>query len=1135
MKHPAWRGRAIGGLALSLLGLQALDAGAIDLAQTPLFLSPPINPNVLVMLDNSQSMDATMGGKGLSGASPETRSNVARNVLRDIIASYRYSFNWGLGSFEIAGTPARYNTFGYYLGNASTMVYTNTCNDIVDGVGVSDVTGPHSVVVGGVRTTVVGPLPCIVNPEPANGYAFITYDRSGDDADVNDVTYMADFAPPLPPTFPQLYGIGRPDGGSTYAAFGERAIDPRLSGTGWGTRDFQRFIGALTFLGTDSGWVANATESPQRLWTARGWGYNNDITGAGLVNEAIVSSQTTTVDEAAAEAAHFGRIGALLAPEDESPGSPSLKNAARSTPLAGSVATSRRYFEGTGFASPISAACQRNFVVLATDGNPTGRKDGTPYSPSEWVNTYNPETQLWTYGPAIVDVLDEITALRSATKDGQSYDIQTYVIGMGDTVVNPSSVAALNEMARQGGTRSAFLASSAAALNSAFQAVASDIQAKTSAASSVGVSSGSWQTGTALYQAKFSSADWSGDLLAIAVQSDGTLSSTPSWSAAAQLATQHWDTGRAIFTYREPSLARPGRGVALRWPADPTDPRAHELTLGQVLRLNRDANGVVDGLGESRLRYLRGDSTQEARNCSACDVKFRNRPATVLGDIVDSSPVYVGAPSASHYDDFESAPYGAFAATWQARTPYLYVGANDGMLHAFDAATGAEKFAYVPNLVFNSLSALTSIPFNHRFNVDGTPVVADVFYADSWHSLLVSGLRGGGRGLFALDVTDPSRFTEDDAGSVVRWEFTDTDMGNVFTPPMIVKTNNGRWSVISGNGYNEVGDNKAVLFVIDAETGELVRKIEVGVGIGNGLGGPAAVDINGDGLVDVVYAGDLDGKMWKFDIGAASPADWLVAFNGGALFDAGSSRPITSRPDVTRSPKGGYFVTFGTGRYLSWSDPGRTARQTAYGIWDRGASVIESQLQTQVIEEVTVTEGGDTYRTSSHRVGAPTDAAIGIDEPTISRDSYYGSKRGWMIDLPSTGERIVIDARIRGGRVIFTSTIPNNTDICTYGGSGWVLEFDVFTGNRLDSATFDVNGDGALDEADYLIFGGSGPSNPSGWRIGAVPAAPAFLGFRNGSANSEIKYVNTSDGTVVQKREAAGTGGEGRVMWRVIQ
>ena len=576
-------------LAGALLGLGS-PAQALELAQVPLFLSPPINPNVLVMLDNSQSMDGTMGGKMLSGASPETRSNVARSVLRDIIESYRHSFNWGLGSFRIRGPLEPINVLAYYLGKAATMVYTNTCTDVVDGVGVSDVVGWHAVVVKGVKTEVNGPLPCVPNPEPAvNGFAFITFDRSGDDADVNDITYS-------PYAFEQMYGVGST--GSTYAVFGERS-----TGRGWDVdTNFRLAIGNVTFSTTDSGWLVNATESPQRLWVKRGWGFDNPIWGDGTINEAIVNSQL----KSEAEEIHFAKLKALLAPEDPDKGSESIKNAARHTPLAGAVETSRGYFEGD--TSPIREICQRSYLILATDGNPTGKKDGSPYNPTEWVNTYDPVTKLWTYGPAIVDVLSEITALRSTRKGGDTFDIQTYVIGMGDTVVNPSSVAALDEMANKGGTASAFLASSADALKRAFEAVASDIQAKMGAGSAVGVSSGSWQTGSTLYQGTFSSSDWSGNVLAFSVGSDGVLASKPTWEAAARLKLQPWDSGRTILTYK-PSVSLGGHGIAFRWPADPAAPASAELDPAQVAALNK-LGDHVDGAGESRLRYLRGDTSK---------------------------------------------------------------------------------------------------------------------------------------------------------------------------------------------------------------------------------------------------------------------------------------------------------------------------------------------------------------------------------------------------------------------------------------------------------------------------------------------------------------------------------------------
>ena len=247
------------GLLAVVSASPTVAATPISFAQVPLFLATPLNPNILVMLDTSQSMDATMGGKIISGTDPGTRGNVARTVLRDVIASYRSNFNWGLGSFDVkpsVGQP--FTTYAYYLGNASTMVYTNTCGTfengtfvngrLVDGVGVSDVMGTHAVVVNGVKTDVYGKLPCVANAEAAaNGYGFITFSRSGDDADVNDVVYFGE-APTLKyrprvipePVARQLYGIGEGLTGPNYVLNLRRKPG---SSTGWSSSDFDTCIG----------------------------------------------------------------------------------------------------------------------------------------------------------------------------------------------------------------------------------------------------------------------------------------------------------------------------------------------------------------------------------------------------------------------------------------------------------------------------------------------------------------------------------------------------------------------------------------------------------------------------------------------------------------------------------------------------------------------------------------------------------------------------------------------------------------------------------------------------------------------------------------------------------------------------
>ena len=207
--------------------------------------------------------------------------------------------------------------------------------------------------------------------------------------------------------------------------------------------------------------------------------------------------------------------------------SPMLKNAARHTPLAGSLQTSRNYFAGldpdSGKGSPIVATCQRNYVVLATDGNPTAKKDGSVYPMAQTVNARDPVTGLYTFGAAAQDVFTEVQALRSTNYSGRSYDVQTFVVGLGDSVANPSSIAALDEIAKQGGTGNAYLASSGSALTAAFQSIVGKIESENNASSSVALNTNSYNTGATVYQAKFNWSTRSGDLLALPI-GDGRLS-----------------------------------------------------------------------------------------------------------------------------------------------------------------------------------------------------------------------------------------------------------------------------------------------------------------------------------------------------------------------------------------------------------------------------------------------------------------------------------------------------------------------------------------------------------------------------------------------------------------------------------
>jgi type IV pilus assembly protein PilY1 len=491
-----------------------------------------------------------------------------------------------------------------------------------------------------------------------------------------------------------------------------------------------------------------------------------------------------------------------------------------------------------------------------------------------------------------------------------------------------------------------------------------DIDQQIESATSVTGSSFRLDDDSLIYVSRFNAADWTGELLAYSMDSSGNLTLT--WSTDSTLANEDHST-REIITFDGAD------GVAFNW-NDGSCSNCISSAMNEALSLTSD--GTLDpDLGQARLDYLRGKPSDEF-----ADVAFRPR-AALLGDIVNSSAVYVGAP-ASFYPN--SDPFGVeenrFFDFWDAnkgRTPLLYVGANDGMLHALNANTGEEVFAYVPETLFADLPLLTDPAYNHRFYVDNTPSVSDVYTNDAWRTVLVGGLGAGGRGVYALDITDPLNQSatpvEAYAAQRVLWEFNhgdDEDLGYSFSRPVIALTKQG-WAAIVGNGSNSsdaADDNgTASLFILylDADLSDAgewdpgtdYRKIDTGVGgvdaAENGLSSPTAVDTDADGYVDRVYAGDLHGNLWAFDLTDADDANWDVAYQESdgtpvPLFKAAAAddtpQPITAKPSVIRHPfqprvsanGPNLMVYFGTGQYLTTDDLGDTATQSFYGVWDSG-------------------------------------------------------------------------------------------------------------------------------------------------------------------------------------------------------
>lgn len=638
-----------------------------------------------------------------------------------------------------------------------------------------------------------------------------------------------------------------------------------------------------------------------------------------------------------------------------------------------------------------------------------------------------------------------------------------------------------------------------------------------SASSSASVASNSTRINadTLIYQAKFDTSDWSGRLVAYQIEADGTVSDPDADGNIDEHAV--WDTdhsgtipaagSRAIYTRID------GVGVAFNWASLTTEQQASLTGLG----LNQT---IVD--------WVRGEQTTERPTGT---LRWRKR---LLGDIVNSNPAYAGGADFGYGSMLcGDTTYSAFLTTKASRPKMLYVGANDGMLHAFDAETGLERFSFIPSELLSALPALAEPDYAHRYYVDGSPQIADACIDGAWRTLLIGSLGAGGRSLFALDVSDPEHFDAND----ILWEFSDDALGypvNQFIHVSAGLLRSDDWVLIAGNGYGSLNDTAALL-IVNLATGERLALLDTEVGSAsdpNGLAGTVLVP-NIDRKIVTVYAGDLHGNLWKFDLDASNPNSWGIAFKSGntpePLFTAsypsnGVSlrQPITAPPEVVLHPDSGHLVLFGTGQYFQIGDNATTDVQSLYGIWDNGDTVTRSQLEPQAIL-AEVTRNGHNWRITSGN--------------TVDWDTGTG----WLMDLISPasgaeGERIVSSALIRHGRVVFTSVVPS-VEPCEAGGTSWITELNMLTGAQWQASVFDVNDDGAIDDDDLLALDSDG----DGQVEDPVPASgiESDVGIINSPAvisagPVEYKYTAGSTGGLMRVFEA-GDATAGRQSWRQIR
>jgi type IV pilus assembly protein PilY1 len=607
---------------------------------------------------------------------------------------------------------------------------------------------------------------------------------------------------------------------------------------------------------------------------------------------------------------------------------------------------------------------------------------------------------------------------------------------------------------------------------------------RVASASNLAATTTSLQEDNSVYQASFNTSSWSGDLVSRDVE---TLS-------------VQWTANFPAEGLRKIETTR-GTGA---------NPSKFDFTWS-----NLDSSERTVLNNEETVNYLRGSRANEQTALNPTGI-FRER-SSLLGDIAHSAPVYIGESQNRNYQRYNWAgadSYQAFITTTRTRSPRVYVGANDGMLHSFNAdasapTAGIETFAYVPQAMKATGSRLTefaSFDYEHRFFVDGSPTVNDVYINGSWKSVLVSTLGRGGEWVFALDVTNPNDVK-------VLWDIKMPEVGVMPHKPLVTRLNNGRWSVVMGYGYNNSA-GKSGLLVIDLEQGAdlPIITIETSATEAIGLAQIEGWDQNKNGNTDWIFAGDINGNVWKFDLSSEINTSWTLANSGSPLFVAkdtgGNRQPITggvtlqSHPDTAE-----LWVFFGTGKFIETGDSVNANIQSWYGIKDGSTITGRSLLVSRTMSNVNYVNPDTGENRTSRSV--PIAAANDMD-----------GKRGWVMDLPDIRERITSKPRFVGGNLIMNTIIPD-TDLCNPQGDGWIMAVDPFKGSRLNYHFFDLSRDDKFQDSDAL----PDDVEASGVKFEGMPGEPVFIGDEMLVGDSRVAIDSSRVNLQVRR---------GRLSWREI-
>ncbi|ANI00069.1 pilus assembly protein [Pseudomonas koreensis] len=792
-------------------------------------------------------------------------------------------------------------------------------------------------------------------------------------------------------------------------------------------------------------------------------------------------------------------------------------SAVANTPLAETYYEITRYMRGmapyynstpTTYTSPIQYRCQKNYGVVITDGLPTYDRTFPSNDPlggsrlPNWDGINNDGNNLNGDNEGDTLYLDDIAKfafdidMRSTGTDaaGKSWNavdfpkqnMNTYTVGF--TADNDM----LSDAASYGQGRY-YQATDSTGLNAALSSALSDITSKAGSGGS-GVTSGTTlASGTSYFQTSYDPKDWRGTIKSFGFTSAGAV------NTAAAL----WTTDTTIV---------PGATAPTYQSWNTTSNAAVTLAYGNFSAAQQTT------LSQSLPSGISGNDLVEwSKGTNKTGLKVRS---ALLGDIINA-PLVLASPSDKTASDLSGdTTYTTYLTTKAANmNANLVVNANDGFVNVINSANGTRRYAYMPSSVLPSLRLIADPAYingvSHKFLVDGQVGVYDLQFNSAWKTVAIGGTGAGGKTFYALQLFDAS------AGNVLNalWEVSApatantanafNDLGYAYARPEVARLADGRWAAFIANGYGS-NSGVAALYVLDVRDGSLIKKIVIDSSeTTNGLSS-VKLKVNSSNVVQAAYGGDLKGRLWKFDLSATTTDSWGVAFSGKPLFTTagGTTQPITAQPLLADNSLGGKQVFFGTGKFNETADKTNKDLQAFYSVWDAdggSGQLTVSSLQAQAVTGVFSGSTGQFITTSQN-------------------DTTYPGEKGWYLPLVYnnvlTGERVINQASLVLGRIVFTTASVDTTDPCASFGTGKLVELDAFSGKMLNYAVLDTTADGVVDSNDTISSGVV--------FTGGIPTLNAIV---NGATR---KIVNDSSGTVTTLVEKSG-GGSRRIMWRQIQ